>query len=230
VGESAAHPSREVRGLAGLLPKGVAHVELYRPHRCETSFLSGERASLGRAASPGRQREFAVGRACARRALRELGHPADAIPRGVQGSPCWPAGFIGSITHTDGYCAAAVAKLTDFLALGIDAERVSAVELDLQDLICTERERRLLRSLGTQAETAIAAIFSAKESFYKAWFPLTKQWLGFLDVELVIDMGSGTFSPRCEGAYRKFVEHRFCGRFALDEGYVFAATVAYAEA
>jgi 4'-phosphopantetheinyl transferase EntD len=35
--------------------------------------------------------------------------------------------------------------------------------------------------------------FSAKEAVYKAWFPLTRQWLGFHDVEVTVDGASGRF-------------------------------------
>ena len=38
-------------------------------------------------------------------------------------------------------------------------------------------------------------LFCAKESVYKAWFPLAQEWLGFDDAEIVIDAG-GTFTAR----------------------------------
>ena len=38
-------------------------------------------------------------------------------------------------------------------------------------------------------------LFCAKESVYKAWFPLTQEWLGFDDAEITIDVG-GTFTAR----------------------------------
>ena len=37
--------------------------------------------------------------------------------------------------------------------------------------------------------------FCAKESVYKAWFPLSQEWLGFDDAEIIIDVG-GTFTAR----------------------------------
>jgi 4'-phosphopantetheinyl transferase EntD len=39
-------------------------------------------------------------------------------------------------------------------------------------------------------------LFCAKESVYKAWFPLAQRWLGFEDAELAIDRSSESFSAR----------------------------------
>ena len=38
-------------------------------------------------------------------------------------------------------------------------------------------------------------LFSAKESIYKAWYPLTGRWLGFEDARLTIDP-AGTFAAK----------------------------------
>jgi hypothetical protein len=39
-------------------------------------------------------------------------------------------------------------------------------------------------------------LFSAKESVYKTWFPLTRRWLGFESADVVIDASAGTFTVR----------------------------------
>jgi 4'-phosphopantetheinyl transferase EntD len=39
-------------------------------------------------------------------------------------------------------------------------------------------------------------LFSAKESVYKTWFPLTQRWLGFEEAEISVDPENGTFSAR----------------------------------
>src|SRR5437868_12446432 len=69
-----------------------------------------------------RRREFTTVRWCAREALAGLGMPPVPIMRGEKGAPRWPDGVVGSMTHCDGYRAAAVAKARDIAALGIDAE------------------------------------------------------------------------------------------------------------
>jgi 4'-phosphopantetheinyl transferase EntD len=39
-------------------------------------------------------------------------------------------------------------------------------------------------------------LFSAKESVYKAWFPLARRWLGFEDADITINPEDGTFDAR----------------------------------
>ena len=39
-------------------------------------------------------------------------------------------------------------------------------------------------------------LFSAKESVYKAWFPLTRRWLGFEEACVDFDPASGSFTAR----------------------------------
>ena len=39
-------------------------------------------------------------------------------------------------------------------------------------------------------------LFSAKESVYKAWFPLTGQWLGFDGAAIDFDPKNGQFTAR----------------------------------
>src|SRR4051794_10899097 len=61
-------------------------------------------------AAPKRRREFALGRACARAALKGLGHGDAVIGKSANGAPIWPDGIIGSITHTASYAAALVGE------------------------------------------------------------------------------------------------------------------------
>ena len=70
--------------------------------------LPAERAALGQVVD-GRRRDFAAGRHCARRALARLVGSPEPILSGPDREPVWPQGIVGSITHCDGYRAAAVA-------------------------------------------------------------------------------------------------------------------------
>jgi hypothetical protein len=80
-----------------------------------------EEELIGRAVEK-RRREFGTARACARRALADLGRVPAPIVRGEKGAPVWLDGVVGSITHCAGYRGAAVAEARDVRALGIDAE------------------------------------------------------------------------------------------------------------
>jgi 4'-phosphopantetheinyl transferase EntD len=143
-----------------------------------------------------RLNEFMTGRACARRALARIGiAPTTPIAAGTRGQPLWPDGVIGSITHCPGYCASAVARARDVVALGIDAEVNAPLPRGVLEHVASEREREDLADHCTGVHTD-RLLFSAKEAVYKAWFPLTGRSLGFDDVELRLDMDNAIFHAR----------------------------------
>jgi 4'-phosphopantetheinyl transferase EntD len=154
-----------------------------------------ESAHVARAGAR-RRREFAAGRACARRALARLGLELGPLPSGPDRAPVWPEAVVGSITHCAGYCAAAVARRRDVLALGIDAEVNAPLPEGVAELVCTGRELSWSGDGDRGPTPWRTLIFSAKESIYKAWQPLTGHWLGYLDVELTIDPDHGCFEGR----------------------------------
>jgi 4'-phosphopantetheinyl transferase EntD len=179
-----------------LLPAVAIAVEA-RDDTGATELFPDEEAIVGRAVEK-RRREFTTGRACAREALERLGLPPGPIPSGDRGEPLWPDGVVGSITHCEGYRAAAVAHGTDLLTIGIDAEPHLPLPDGLLTDIARPEELPRLDAL-TRAEPTIhwdRLLFSAKESVYKAWFPLAKRWLGFEDATLDINPASGTFAAR----------------------------------
>ncbi|MGZ3698130.1 MAG: hypothetical protein ACXWP5_08345, partial [Bdellovibrionota bacterium] len=77
-------------------------------------------------AAPKRRAEFVAGRLCAAEALRAAGAAAGAgaaIGIGSTRAPLWPAGFVGAITHTEGFVSAAVAPSASVGGVGLDTER-----------------------------------------------------------------------------------------------------------
>src|SRR5699024_2591462 len=90
-----------------ILPAAVRTAER-RTDATEAILFPAEAEAIGNAL-PKRRAEFTAGRWCARQALTELGLPPTPVERGDHGSPCWPDGVVGSITHCDGYRPAAVA-------------------------------------------------------------------------------------------------------------------------
>jgi 4'-phosphopantetheinyl transferase EntD len=121
-------------------------------------------------AAPKRRRDFVLGRACARAALAGLGHGGAVIGQGEGGAPLWPAGIVGSITHTSGYAAALAAEARLFSGIGVDAERVGGVTQDLWPRLFDAAERDHLMGLGEESRAVMATLFfSAKETAYKAW-------------------------------------------------------------
>jgi 4'-phosphopantetheinyl transferase EntD len=165
-----------------------------------------------------RAREFALGRYCARLALARLGISPQAILVGHDRQPKWPNGLVGSITHCDGFCAAASARVHDVAGLGIDAELATPLPVDIVRLVCTERERN--EAAGSSLHTKL--LFSAKESFFKCTFPLTRRFLDFLDAEVSL-APDGTFAVSSSVADARQV----AGRYAVTEQYVFTTAVIY---
>jgi 4'-phosphopantetheinyl transferase EntD len=179
-----------------ILPAAVVSEESFSDP--ENVVLFPEEAALVNRAVDKRRREFATARGCARRALAVLGVPPVAIPRGERGAPQWPPGIVGSITHCAGYRAAAVARASDVLTIGLDAELDDTLPDGVLEMISSPGERTRLRDLtAAAADTSWdRLLFSAKEATYKAWFPLARRWLGFEDADITINAADGTFQVR----------------------------------
>lgn len=174
-----------------ILPRGVVSAQTF-VDTSEGELFAEELALIARAA-PTRRAEFTTGRACARRALAELGVEAAAILSGEQREPLWPDGIVGSITHCAGFRAAAVAHATEYRSIGIDAEPDYPLPDGILEMISLPAERgQLERSAGVHLDRVL---FSAKEAVFKTWFPLARRWLGF--EEATIALGPhGTFDVR----------------------------------
>ena len=175
--------------LTALLAPDVVGAELMGSGDADW-LLPSEAACLGRAVAS-RREEFAAGRACARRALREFGVVDFPLTVAEDRRPVWPEGFVGSITHTEGYCACAVARRESLRSLGIDTERTGRVKPELWPRICGP-ERAWLQTLpADQRPVAATLIFSAKEAFYKCQYLLTREYLGFDDAHVEISSWGG---------------------------------------
>ncbi|MER5889027.1 4'-phosphopantetheinyl transferase superfamily protein [Streptomyces sp. NPDC001941] len=170
--------------IAALLPPSVAVEEAYGDEGA--AHLYPEERALVADAVDARRREFATARACARRAMARLGHAPLPVTSDAYGAPRWPEGLTGSLTHCTGYRAAAVARSGDFASLGIDAEPHTALAPDVLRAVRLPTEEQRLDHL-TRRHPGIhwgQLLFSAKESVYKAWYPLTATRLGFADADL----------------------------------------------
>jgi 4'-phosphopantetheinyl transferase EntD len=167
--------------IGQVVPNGVVVAET-RADIAEPLFPA-ELEALGTAVE-GRRREFASGRACARRALAQLGVGPLAIPVGTRGEPRWPAGIVGSITHCRGYRACAVAHAAKIRSIGIDAEPAERLPEGVLEVIATRSERTWLRAQDCPPHMD-RVLFSVKEAVFKAWSALTSRPLDFDDVEVV---------------------------------------------
>ncbi|MGP3976841.1 4'-phosphopantetheinyl transferase family protein [Streptomyces sp. 8N114] len=149
-------------------------------------------------ALPQRQHEFATGRACARRALSALGVEPTPLLRNRRGAPQWPEGVVGSMTHCAGYRATAVARRSEILGLGIDAEPNELLPDGVLETIALPREQSWVNALSHTAPEIHwdRLLFSIKESVFKAWYPLTHRELDFDEALVELDPDATTFSAR----------------------------------
>ena len=144
--------------------------------------------------------QYALGRFAAHRALEQLGQkPSPPVLRGEIRQPLWPQGFCGSITHCQGHAVAAAARLSEARAIGVDLEFVSEKQnLGIARRICLAEEYDWMMS-GTSANPVethrrFFALFSAKETLFKALFPSTGKYFGFQDAKLFWNAGHSSFS------------------------------------
>jgi 4'-phosphopantetheinyl transferase EntD len=189
-----------------------------------------EEALLARAVEK-RRREFTTVRHCARLAFARLGVPAAPILPGEHGAPQWPEGIVGSMTHCDGYRAAVVARGTELVTVGVDAEPHEALPPDVLGTVTLPQERDRLAYLAAARPEVHwdRLLFSAKESVYKSWFPLTRRWLGFEEASVAFERdpaAPGSFYARLlvpgpmVGAERLT---GFSGRWLVRDGLLFTA-------
>lgn len=210
-----------------LLPPGVSAVAV-RGDAPDAEPLPEELPLLDGAVEQ-RRAEFATARDCARRALRALGAADGAILRGPKREPLWPAGIVGSITHCTGYRAAAVAFTADVLTIGIDAEPHAAIPERVARRVLVDAERDWIATAAPGVHWS-RLIFSAKESVYKAWFPLVRRWLGFEDAAVAIDPDAGSFHARLLIDPPDGVPAEYHGRFLIEDGLMLTAIAVPLEA
>jgi 4'-phosphopantetheinyl transferase EntD len=241
----------EMRGvLSSLLPPEVAVEECFGDPE-DAVLMPGEEAVIARAVDK-RRLEYITTRHLARGALARLGFPPVAIGTGGNREPLWPAGVVGSMTHCRGYRAAAVALAGGsggsegdgnagnagsgriagsvgseaVTGIGIDAEPHGPLPEGVYDTIARPDEMPVMAALATERPDVRwdRLMFSAKESVYKAWFPVARRWLGFGEaaVEFVPEEGmSGTFSARILQSGAPIT--RMSGRWTIESGLVLTA-------
>ncbi len=190
----------------------------------ESTMFAIEAAMVASAVAE-RRREFGTVRHCARRALREIGVPPVPILPDADGAPRWPAGVVGSMTHCTGYRAAVVARSRTLRSVGVDAEPDRALPAEVLDLIVQGEERDQLRALADAYPTRHwgTILFCAKEAIFKAWFPITRHWLDFLDVSVKVHRG-GTFWAYLHASSTPGAEVTAIGRWTVGGGFIAAAT------
>ena len=180
--------------LKDLFSSSVAIMET-RDAKIDASFLSLAERTYLENVSQNRKREFIAGRFCAHEAMVLANVSPEHIQIGGKGEPIWPSNIVGSITHSHGYAAAAVARKSDIVSLGLDAEIDEPLSSRVLRRISNVQEQEWVENVGgTLVQHPGKVLFSAKEATYKAWYPITQEWLGFKEVLINFHDQGNTFT------------------------------------
>ncbi len=213
------------RAQEQLFPEGVVLVT--RRDLAGGAELFPEELQAMARATPTRQHEFALGRCCAREALALLGGPRVPIPVGRFRDPVWPFGYVGSITHCQGFCAVAVARTSPsgypaIRGIGLDTEPAASLPEELTGVVCSEKECTWLASRQGDGMPWDRLFFCAKESVYKCLFPTTHRFFEFRDMGVQFDPEHGSFDVMLPSLYDS--PSHLSGRYAIRDGMLLIAT------
>lgn len=172
-----------------------------------------------------RKAEYVAGRLCAMRAMEaQTGQAGMIIATGTKGEPIWPQGWVGSITHTHGFAAAAVADARLVRGLGMDTEQIMTTKVmeNVASRVCRADEA-YCEDWPLSPEIYTTLVFSAKESLFKCLHPLVGKMFWFEDAKIdITDYQAGLFTA----TLMTDLTEEFCaavvlrGRFCLTSGLV----------
>jgi 4'-phosphopantetheinyl transferase EntD len=171
--------NRTVAILANFAP-GLAVSCTAVTSQLETPFQAELRAAHRQRMNSLRLAQFLAGRHCVRDAMAELGSDLSPVLIGPDGEPIWPTGLVGSISHKSRAALAGVARADRYRSIGIDLELVDEVSDDYW----LDEVRAPADRLQLPVSSLATALLSAKESYYKAQFPLTRQQLDWHEVSV----------------------------------------------
>jgi 4'-phosphopantetheinyl transferase EntD len=112
------------------------------------------------------------------------------------------------------------------VAIGIDAEVNEPLPHGVLAIVARDEEVARIDRRRRQGVYWDRALFSAKESVFKAWYPLTGRWLDFEDVTVNFESRSNRFKARFL-AEKPIVEGRqirfFDGKIIVQAGRIITA-------
>ncbi len=133
-----------------------------------------------------RQIEFLCGRWALHQSLQAM-EINSSVPIGIRDSlPDLPPDVCGSISHSNHWAAAVVFQKKLINQIGIDLEEWFDEETCQQigTSIATEEEVKSFATLSGDKSRILTLIFSAKEAFFKFYWPSNKTVLEFSDIKI----------------------------------------------
>jgi enterobactin synthetase component D len=172
-----------------------------------------------------KRKQHVASRLCATRVLLEAGAADTVVDRGDDRCPVWPQGFVGSLTHTRTFVAAAAAAAKRVRSLGLDSEQIVYDDESsaITQVCCSHQELRTLAVWPMHPRCAVTLLFSAKEALFKCINPVVLEFFDFVDAEVAcIDARRRTISIRlCRPLGTDFAAGQtFEGRYAFAFGHV----------
>jgi 4'-phosphopantetheinyl transferase EntD len=139
--------------------------------------------------------EFLAGRMLAQQALAKFGAPPGPIGIAPDRRPLFPSGLSGSISHARGFVACLVTQGAD---PGVDIEACLSGDalVAVKHSVLTENDKEML---GPMDPLLVTAVFSAKETLFKALYPSVGRLFGFEAATLTAPPGPAGLTLRlCE--------------------------------
>jgi len=185
-----------------------------------------------------RYAEFAAGRSQARQLISALTGVAESLPIGKYRQPLWPEAVIGSISHSENYCAVAVARRSlvtgPIIGLGIDVEPFENLDADVSGIVLTDSELSACGVLDAQLIQSGQAplggkshklIFSIKEAVYKCCYPQVRAFIDFKQCEVSLDADSQCYVATidCKNADDQPVHLQIKGKWLIAAEHIFAS-------
>lgn len=140
-----------------------------------------------------RKAEFFAGRFCAATLLGNVGLPTQ-VQSAANRAPVWPVGASGAISHSRNQAVCVIA--TDpALLVGVDVEHyLSPARCEALGGSIISAQEKMQLPANLPYYQALTLCFSAKESAYKAIYPLVGRYVDFLHASIQIDPNLQQFS------------------------------------
>jgi len=135
-----------------------------------------------------RRREYAAGRALVRDGLdRYFDLRGFDLINAEDRAPIWPTGIAGSLSHCDTRAWVALVDRSSG-TVGIDGEHRTELKRDLWRLTMLDAEIEALDALDEEIRGQRALVmFSAKEALYKAQYPRSREYMGFMALHVALE-------------------------------------------
>lgn len=172
---------------------------------------------------PKRREEFLLGRILLKKAFKNYFNlNVTDFPIDKSRMPIAPSGFVISISHDADEVMVAISKINT--SIGIDLENIGRIKpaLEPQILSTDDDVDFLIKESSLNRDEVLTLVFSAKETLFKALYPLVKQYFGFEKASLLsIDKNLGTYKIKINsdlGTGNSFYGngHSFVGHFAFE--------------